>query len=203
MARRAWRILSTEHIQRRLMMKTTKKMIGVPSRLKEFLTGRAIRLAVGISVAMLLAGPAFAQYGGGGMGTGSTGTGSAGYGSPSYGSGKAIGIGVGAAAAGAGVLYLALHRGSSVTGCVQSGDDGLILVDDKKMSYRLLPGGADLLPGERVEIRGKKSLAGATVHTLQPKKLVRNLGSCGTPSASVDDLSRSVSARSAHDFQPR
>jgi hypothetical protein len=180
------------------MMKTTKEMIGVPSRVKEFLTGRAIRLAAGISLAMLLAGPAFAQYGGGGMGTGS-----AGYGSPSYGSGKAIGIGVGAAAAGAGVLYLALHRGSSVTGCVQSGDDGLILVDDKKMSYRLLPGGADLLPGERVEIRGKKSLAGATVHTLQPKKLVKNLGSCGTPSASVEDLSRPVSAQSAHDSQQR
>ncbi len=180
-------------------MKTTKKTFGVPSIVKEFLMGRALRLAVGISLAMLLAGPAFAQYGGGGMGTGSTGTGSAGYGSPSYGSGKAIGIGVGAAAAGAGVLYLALHRGSSVTGCVQSGDDGLILVDDKKMSYRLLPGGADLLPGERVEIRGKKSLAGATVHTLQPKKLVKNLGSCGTPSASVDDLFRSASAKSTHD----
>jgi hypothetical protein len=185
------------------MMKTTKKMIGVPSRVKEFLTGRAIQLAAGISLAMLFAGPAFAQYGGGGMGTGSTGTGSTGYGSPSYGSGKAIGIGVGAAAAGAGVLYLALHHGSSVTGCVQSGDDGLILVDDKRMSYRLLPGGADLLPGERVEIRGKKSLAGATVHTLQPKKLVKNLGSCGTPSSFVDDLSRFVSAQSAQDSQQR
>jgi hypothetical protein len=165
----------------------------VPSKVKEFLIGRAIRFAVGISVAMLLAGPAFAQYGGPGMGAGS----------PSYSSGKAIGIGVGAAAAGAGALYLALHRGSSVTGCVQSGDDGLILVDDKKMSYRLLPGGADLLPGERVEIRGKKSHAGATVHTLQPKKLVKNLGSCGTPSASVDDLSHSVSAQSEHDSQQR
>jgi len=198
MARRAWRILRREQIQRRLLMKTSKKTIGVPSVVREFLMGKAIRFAVGISLAMLLAGPTFAQYGGGGMGTGS-----AGNGSPSYGSGKAIGIGVGAAAAGAGVLYLALHRGRSVTGCVQSGDDGLILVDDKKMSYRLLPGGADLLPGERVEIRGKKSHAGATVHTLQPKKLIKNLGSCGMPSASVDDLSRSVSEQSAHNSQQR
>jgi hypothetical protein len=203
MARRAWRILGTEQIQRRLMIKTTKKTVCVPGIVKEYLRGRAFRLAMGISVALLVASPAFAQYGGGGMGGGSTGTGSTGYGSPSYGSGKAIGIGVGAAAAGAGVLYLAWHRGSSVTGCVQPGDDGLILVDDKKMSYLLLPGGADLLPGERVEIRGKKSLAGATVHTFQPKKLVKNLGSCGTSSASVDDLSRSVSRKSAHDFQQR
>jgi hypothetical protein len=109
-------------------MKTTGKTIGVPGIVKEFLMGKTVRFAVGISLAMLLADPAFAQYGGGGMGTGS-----AGNGSPSYGSGKAIGIGVGAAAAGAGVLYLALHRGSSVTGCVQSGDDGLILVYDRKV----------------------------------------------------------------------
>ena len=187
-------------------MKTKEKIMRVCSLTKIFRSKEAIRFAVGISLVLALAGPAFAQYGGGGAGmgggTGTTGTGTT-YGSPSYGSGKAIGIGVGAAAAGAGVLYLALHRGRSVTGCVQSGDDGLILVDDKKMSYRLLPGRADLLPGERVEIRGKKSHAGATVHTLQPKKLVKNLGSCGMPSASVDDLSRSVSAQSAHNSQQR
>jgi hypothetical protein len=185
------------------MMKTTKKTFNVSCIVKEFLTRRAIRLAVGISVAMLLAGPAFAQYGGGGMGTGSTGTGSTGYGSPSYGSGKAIGIGVGAAAGGAAVLYLAVHHGSSVTGCVQSGDDGLTLVDSKKKLYRLLPGGADLLPGEMVELKGKKSQAGATGETFQPKKLVKNLGACGTPSVSADDLFRSASLQSAHDSQPR
>jgi hypothetical protein len=180
------------------MMKTTEETMGVRSIEKRSLIGKVIQLVVGISLALVLADPAFAQYGGGGMGSGSgsgsTGTGSTGYGSPSYGSGKAIGIGVGAAAAGAGVLYLALHHGTSVTGCVQSGDDGLTLVDDKKKSYRLLPGGADLLPGERVEIRGKKSQAGATVQTFQPKKLVKNFGSCSTPSASLEDLSHRASA---------
>ena len=181
-------------------MKTVEETMGGNSVKKRFYTGKVIRFAVGASLALVLAGTAFAQYGGGGMGTGSGSTGSA---TPSYGSGKAIGIGVGAAAAGAGVLYLALHHGPSVTGCVQSRNDGLILVDDKMKSYRLLPGGADLLPGERVEIKGRKSHAGATVQTFQPKKLVKNLGACSTPSATSDNLSRPASAISAHDFPSR
>src|ERR1700680_1809466 len=107
-----WRILSAERFQRRLKMKTVEETMGGNSVKKRFYTGKVIRFAVGASLALVLAGTAFAQYGGGGMGTGSGSTGSA---TPSYGSGKAIGIGVGAAAAGAGVLSLALHHGTSVT----------------------------------------------------------------------------------------
>jgi len=166
-------------------MKTIQKTMGACRVGAGFLMGKVIRWAAGISLAMFLAVPAFAQYPGSGM--------------PSYGpSGKAIGIGVGAAAAGAGVLYLTLHHGSSVTGCVQSGDDGLNLVTDKdQKSYRLLPGGADLVPGERVELKGKKSQAGATGQSFQPKKLVKNLGACGTPSASSTSLSQPTSKQSA------
>ena len=180
-------------------MKSEEKTTGVPGLKKLLRTAKVIRFAVGISLALLPAGPAFAQvYGGGGgvgMGTGSTGTATPSYGS----SGKAIGIGVGAAAGGAAVLYMALHHAGSVTGCVQSGDDGLIILDDKKKTYLLMPGGADLVPGERVELRDKKSPAGATAQSFQAKKLVKNLGSCGTPSASVGDHSPSASAMSAHD----
>jgi hypothetical protein len=178
------------------MMKTKEKIMSVCSLTKIFRSKEAIRFAVGISLALVLAGPAFAQYGGGGAGMGGTGTT---YGSPSYGSGKAIGIGVGAAAGGAAVLYLALHHAGTVTGCVQSGDDGLTIVDDKKKTYRLMPGGADLVPGERVELRGKKSSADGAGQSFQPKKLVKNLGLCGTPSASTDSLSHSASPMSAHD----
>jgi hypothetical protein len=186
------------------MMKTKEKIMRVCSLTKIFRSKEAIRFAMGISLALAFAGPAFAQYGGGGAGmgggtgTGTTGTGTT-YGSPSYGSGKAIGIGVGAAAGGAAVLYLALHHAGTVTGCVQSGDDGLTIVDDKKKTYRLMSGGADLVPGERVELRGKKSSADGAGQSFQPKKLVKNLGSCGTPSASTDSLSHSTSAMSAHD----
>jgi hypothetical protein len=189
------------------MMKSKEKITSVCSLTKVFRGKEMIRFAVGISLALALAGPAFGQYGGGGAGmgggtgtgTGTTGTGTT-YGSPSYGSGKAIGIGVGAAAGGAAVLYLALHHAGSVTGCVQSGNDGLRIVDAKNKSYRIMPGGADLVPGERVELRGKKSSAGAMGQSFQPKKVVKNLGSCGSPSASTDNLSHSASATAAHDF---
>jgi hypothetical protein len=185
-------------------MSGTQKMIGTLREERPFLIGTVIRFVAGISLALLLSGPAFAQYGGGGMGTGTSGSGTSGYGAPSYGSGKAIGIGVGAAAAGAGVLYLALHHGSSVTGCVRSGDDGLNLVDDKnKKSYVLLPGGADVRPGERVELKGKKSTEEGKGQTFQARKLVKNLGACGTPSAEAASSFRSASENSGQDYPKR
>jgi hypothetical protein len=123
---------------------------------------------------LLLSAPTFAQYGGD-MGGGST--------APSYGSGKALGIGIGAAAAGAGVLYLTLHHKASLTGCVQSNDDGLSLVDDKThQTYSLLSGSTDLKSGERLELRGKVKGRRGT-QTFQVSKLVKDLGGCATQSA--------------------
>jgi hypothetical protein len=176
--------------KRRLMMRLTSKTIGVLDRGISFFVGKVVRFAAGISLALLISGPAFAQYTGTGTGTSS----------PSYGSGTAIGIGVGAAAGGAVVLYLVLHHAGSVTGCVQSGQDGLRLADKKnKKTYALLPGGADLKTGELVELQGKKSQAGTAGESFQPKKLVKNLGSCGAPTAMNDNLSLATSAQSAHD----
>jgi len=135
---------------------------------------RATRLVSGILVTLFLSGPSFAQYGG------STGGGSA----PSYGSGKAIGLGVGAAAAGAGVLYLTLRHRGLVTGCVQTGNDGLSFVDDKKhQTYSLISGSTDLKPGERVELKGNKSKEKAGTETFRATKIVKNLGDCSTQSA--------------------
>ena len=186
-------------------MNGIQKMTGTVREQKSFLIGTVARFVTGISLALLLSGSAFAQYGGGGgMGTGTSGAGTPGYGTPSYGSGKAIGIGVAAAAAGAGVLYLALHHGSSVTGCVRSGDDGLNLVDEKnKKSYVLLPGGADVRPGERVELKGKKSTGEGKGQTFQAKKLVKNLGACGMPSAETASSLHSASEHSGQDYPLR
>jgi hypothetical protein len=137
---------------------------------------RATRLLRGILLTLLLSTPAFAQYGGGGMGSGSA--------APTYGSGKAIAIGAGAAAAGAGVLYLTLHHRGSLTGCVQNGDDGLSLVDEKKhQTYSLLPGSIGLKSGERVELRGKKSKDGKGAQTFQVNRVIKNLGACSSVSS--------------------
>jgi hypothetical protein len=155
-------------------MSTGQEITSVPRRSEGFFIARAIPFALRVSVILFFSIPAFAQYGGGGTGMGT--------GSPSYGSGKAIGIGIGAAAAGGVGLYLALHHGSSVTGCVQSGNDGLLLTDEKnKKTYSLLPGGADLKPGEKVELKGKKSNEAGAGQTFQATKLVKNLGECGRP----------------------
>lgn len=135
---------------------------------------RTSKLVSGILVALFLSGSSFAQYGG------TTGSGS----TPSYGSGKAIGAGVGAAAAGAGVLFLTMRHRGLVTGCVQAGNDGLSLVDDKKhQTYSLMPGNTDLKAGEHVELKGKISKDGSKTRIFEANKVVKDLGSCSMQSA--------------------
>ncbi len=143
--------------------------------------GRCARLGAGLSLALLLTVPLFGQYGGGTMGTGST---------PSYGNGKAIGLGVGAGAAGVAAIYLVKHRGSSVTGCLRSGEDGLLLTDDKTTrTFSILPNGTVLVPGRHVQLRGKIQKGEAGDERFAAKKLVKNLGTCtaesGTPHAAA------------------
>jgi len=147
-----------------------------------------LRLVLSLSLVLLAAAQASAQYGGGGGMTGGTGTpGTPGYVAPSggYGSGKAVGIGVGAAAGGATVLFLALHHRGMVSGCVQPADDGLRLVDEKnKKSYVLATNALILKPGQHVALKGQKSKNESGAQTFEAKKLVKDLGSCGA-SASV------------------
>jgi len=144
-----------------------------------------LRLALSLSLVLLAAAQASAQYGGMAGGSGTPGT--PGYVAPSsgYGSGKAIGIGVGAAAGGAGVLFLAFHHRGVVSGCVQPADDGLRLVDEKnKKSYVLATHALILKPGQRVELKGQKSKNESGAQTFEAKKLVKDVGSCDA-SASV------------------
>jgi hypothetical protein len=152
-------------------MNPIQDVTRMPREEKTVLIRRFTRLAVGIPLALLLSGPAFAQYGGGTMGRGS--------GTPSYASGRAVGIGVGAAAAGAGVLYLALHHRGSVNGCVKAINDRLSLFDEKTgQTYSLLPGSTDVKSGERVELSGRRSKDAEGTQTFQVKKVVKNLGAC-------------------------
>jgi hypothetical protein len=146
-----------------------------------------LRLALSLSLVLLAAVQASAQYGGGGGTPGGTGMpGSPGYVAPSggYGSGKAIGIGVGAAAGGAGLLFLALHHHGVVSGCVQPADDGLRLVDEKnKRSYVLATSALILKPGQHVELKGQKSKNESGAQTFEARKLVKDLGSCSAPAS--------------------
>lgn len=98
------------------------------SKLGHFVARNFVRLVLGSSLALFSAGQGFAQYGGGGGGTG-TGT----YTAPPGGYSSA------AKGAGVGVLFLAMHYHARVTGCVQPGDDGLRLRDEKEQQ-NLCPG---------------------------------------------------------------
>lgn len=163
----------------------TREIVCANCAEKIGLMGQLVRMALGICLTAFLASSAFAQYGGGGTGMGTGTPGTPGYVAPKsgYGSGKAIGIGVGAAA-GVGVLFLALHHRGAVTGCVRQTDDGLRLVDEKKSkSYTLEAGSVDVKPGDRVQLKGKKSSGNGGAEMFEPTKVVKNLGSCSAEAA--------------------
>jgi hypothetical protein len=165
----------------------TREIVCANCAAKTGLIRQVVRMALGICLTAFLASSALAQYGGGGgtgMGTGTPGT--PGYVAPKngYGSGKAIGIGVGAAAAGAGALFLVLHHHGGVTGCVRQTDDGLRLVDEKKnKAYTLEAGSVAVKPGDRVELKGKKSSGDGGAEMFEPTKVVKSLGSCNAEAA--------------------
>ncbi len=152
-------------------------------QLRRFLSKNFVPVVLGLSLLFLTAGQAAAQYGGGG-GTGGSGNGT--YVPPKGGYSSAAGAGIGAgAAAGAGALFLALHYHGRVTGCVQPGDNGLRLLDDKNnKSYVLVPGDVYLKPGQRVLLKGKRSKDGAETQTFTARKLIKDLGSCDASGAS-------------------
>lgn len=153
---------------------------------KETLLRNGLRFALGLCLTAVLSGSAFAQYGGGGMGTGTPGT--PGYVPPKsgYGNGKAIGIGVGAAAGVGAAVFFAMHHHGAVTGCVRKTDDGLSLVDEKKnKSYSLEGSSVALNPGDRVELKGKKSSSSMGNDMFEATKVVKNLGSCSAEPAAA------------------
>lgn len=160
----------------------TLNMTSNFSKLRHFLARNLVRLGLGLSLVLLGAGQAAAQYGGGGTGGGGTGGGGT-YTPPAGGySSAAKGAGIGAGApAGVGVLFLAMHYHGRVTGCVQTGDDGLRLLDEKnKKTYALVSGDVYLKPGERVLLKGKTSKSDGGTQTFTAKKLIKDLGSCGS-----------------------
>jgi hypothetical protein len=178
-------------------MSGTQKMIGTLREEKPFLIGTVIRFVVGISLTLLLSGPAFAQYGGGGMGTGASGSGTSGYGAPSYGSGKAIGIGVGAAAAAVVGIALYVHhrhnaanaarsQASHVIGCTQSEINGISLKNENnEQIYMIISSGTPLQVGQRVELTGVVTDQGPGARTFRVQGPIRSYGSCSATAAAL------------------
>ncbi len=136
-----------------------------------------VQTVVAVALALLMSGPAFAQYSGGTMGGAAT---TGGYVPPKGGYKTSTGVGIAAgAAAGAGILYYVMHSRNRLAGCVQSSNDGLSLVDDKhNQTYSLEGADGDVKAGERVQLKGKKVKDSSGAQSFQVRSVVRHLGSC-------------------------
>ena len=95
---------------------------------------------------------------------------------------EAVGVvsGVGAAI-GVGI-YFAVHANHSVTGCTAAAASGLQLQSDQQ-TWSLVGSIADLKPGERIRVSGKKQkMSAGAPRPFLVEKLARDYGAC-TPKA--------------------
>jgi hypothetical protein len=87
--------------------------------------------------------------------------------------------------AGAGALivvgvYFAIHHGHSLTGCAVSDSNGLQLQSQgDQQTYRLVGGVAEIKPGDRIHVSGKKQRANTAVpREFLVEKLNKDFGPC-------------------------
>ena len=102
-----------------------------------------------------------------------------------YPSGGAIVAGiVGVVAAVVIVAVVIIHKSSSkrtITGCVNSGEHGMSVIDDKdKQSYALSGKTTGIKPGDRMTLQGKKTKTKEAGKTLvwETKQVTKDFGVC-------------------------
>jgi hypothetical protein len=93
--------------------------------------------------------------------------------------GEIVGILVGTAAALGLIVYLVIPKQKTIEGCVESGEGGMRLTDDKdKHTYALVTDKVSLQPGRRLTLKGKKSKGKSGTRQFGVRKLVNDQGSC-------------------------
>lgn len=91
---------------------------------------------------------------------------------------QVAGATVGVAAVAVLVLYVALHK-PSITGCVQSADGTISLMDKQNnLKYTLVNTNAEIKSGERVKISGKKKKNKDGHLSFRVKKVKKDYGPC-------------------------
>ena len=76
------------------------------------------------------------------------------------------------------VLYVTLHK-PSITGCVQSANGTTTLMDKKNnLSYTLVNTNAEIKPGKRVKLLGRKKKDKEGNLTFRVKKIKHDYGPC-------------------------
>jgi hypothetical protein len=127
------------------------------------MTHRLLLTAAVVVLCLTLTVPSFAQSGTSPL-----------AGVPSKGQVTGIIVGIVAVAAVLGyVVYRSTHRHDSIAGCLASGSIGLTLADENKHTFPLTGDTADLKPGERVALQGKKHK-----DDFEVQKLTKNFGQC-------------------------
>jgi hypothetical protein len=85
---------------------------------------------------------------------------------------------IGVAAVTGVVLYVALHK-PSITGCVQSANGTLSLVDQKNnLKYTLIINNSEIQPGEQVKLLGKKKKYKDGHLSFRVKRVKQDYGPC-------------------------
>lgn len=97
--------------------------------------------------------------------------------------GEVVGVIVGVAAAVAVVTVVVIHESSkkrTITGCVDSAQQGMTLTDEKdKRSYSLGGDTTGIQAGDRVTLQGKKIRPnGSSLLTWETKKVTKDFGVC-------------------------
>ena len=91
---------------------------------------------------------------------------------------QVAGAAIGVAAVTGVVLYVTLHK-PSITGCVQSANGTLSLMDQKNnLKYTLLITNAEIKPGEQVKLLGKKKKDKDGHLSFRVKKVKQDYGPC-------------------------
>jgi anti-sigma-K factor RskA len=78
------------------------------------------------------------------------------------------------------VVLITQTKGRTITGCVNSGESGMLVTDEKDKRVYVLSGNtAGVKPGERMSLTGRKIKAnsGATL-VWETKKISKDFGSC-------------------------
>lgn len=94
-----------------------------------------------------------------------------------------IGIAAGAAAVGVIATMLIIHysKKRTITGCIHSADKGMTITDEKDAQMYALSGNtADIRPGDRMSLQGKKVKSKGSDSTLtwEAKKVTKDFGVC-------------------------
>jgi len=97
--------------------------------------------------------------------------------------GEVVGIIVGAAAVVAVVVFVVIHysKKRSVTGCVNSTENGMTIADEKdKRVYKIVGDTLGVKPGDRVKLHGKKKKSNGADKTLvwETENVTKDFGAC-------------------------